>query len=230
MTDATGKIFNVAICPHCGNKAAQNLVFSHEYEGEGYDAKGAKTDEVPPSIYYVAVCSTCDDLSVYNSFVDSPGPEEFSDATLVYPKPKEFEESVPDAVREAYTEASRIREIAPNAYAVMLRRSLEALCDDRGVSQGSLQQRLGELVKRGELPPTLAEMTFILRILGNAGAHHGGRAITIPMTWEMEDFFRAVVEYVYIAPRKLQKFKKGALASREEPMTADKKGASVGDV
>jgi hypothetical protein len=90
----------------------------------------------------------------------------------------------------------------------MLRRALEAVCDDRGVSEGSLQKRLEVLAQRGELPTILSEMTSMLRTLGNAGAHHSSMPITVPMTWGMEEFFRAVIEYVYIAPSKIQEFKK----------------------
>ena len=89
----------------------------------------------------------------------------------------------------------------------MIRRSLEALCDDRGVKEHSLVKMLEELVKRGEIPETLAEMTTVLRLIGNAGAHHSDVKVIVPMTWAMDEFFRAVVEYVYVAPSKLADFK-----------------------
>jgi hypothetical protein len=104
-------------------------------------------------------------------------------------------------------EAAQIQNIAPNAYAVMLRRALEALCDDREIEDGVLQVRLAALARRGEIPPVLAEMTAVLRVLGNAGAHSSAQNISVPLTWGMDDFFRAIVEYVYVAPRKLQDFK-----------------------
>ena len=114
---------------------------------------------------------------------------------------------MPEAIRVCYAEAVRIQKIAPNAYAVMLRRSLEALCDDRGVKKGSLHVRLLELAKRGEIPPILAEMTSVLRSLGNAGAHYDQQKITVPITWAMDEFFRAILEYVYVAPSKLDAFR-----------------------
>lgn len=72
---------------------------------------------------------------------------------------------------------------------------------------GPLHNRLEQLAKRGEIPPVLAEMTTVLRVLGNAGAHNSAQKITVPLTWVMDEFFRAVVEYVYIAPSKLEEFK-----------------------
>jgi hypothetical protein len=131
----------------------------------------------------------------------------FVHADLLYPSKVELDESVPDTVKSSYDEALRISNIAPNAFAVMLRKALEAICIDRGVTQGNLHSRLQELARRGELPATLAEMTSILRILGNVGAHPDEQSITIPLTWGMKEFFRAVVEYVYVAPNKIKKFK-----------------------
>jgi hypothetical protein len=48
--------------------------------------------------------------------------------------------------------AARIRHTAPNAYAVQIRRALEAVCDDRGAAGKVLADRLQNLVDRGELP------------------------------------------------------------------------------
>jgi hypothetical protein len=100
-----------------------------------------------------------------------------------------------------------VQQTAPNAYAVMLRRALEAICRDRGVAKSTLHDSLEELSKRGEIPPILAEMTTVLRQLGNDGAHAASRKVTVPLTWVMDEFFRAVIEYVYVAPGKLANFK-----------------------
>ncbi len=89
----------------------------------------------------------------------------------------------------------------------MIRRALEAICDDRGIEKGSLVQRLRQLAERGEVPPLLAEVSDTLRILGNLGAHSSDMSVTPPDTWAIDDFFRAIIEYVYVAPSKLNEFK-----------------------
>src|SRR5574341_210357 len=209
MPEDKNPIQNIAFCPHCGNTTPQRLVFTHSYEGAGYDAgTGAKEEYGPPCEYYVAVCSTCNDLLLYHNFIDQTDAEHFSEADLIHPNNQQLPDSVPNIVQQAYAEAVRIQRLAPNAYAVMIRRALEAVCDDRKVPNGSLQKRLALLVERGELPVTLSEMTTILRTLGNSGAHYTAKPITIPMTWGMNEFFRAVIEYVYIAPSKIEKFRK----------------------
>lgn len=221
------QIENVAFCPHCGNTAPQRLVFYHEYEEEAYDVTtGEKDDRAYPFTYFAAICRTCGDLLLYSANPSNDDPHKFSATQLVHPTPDNLDDSVPETVRQAHLEAMRIRSIAPNAFAVMLRRALEAVCDDRGVPEGTLQKRLGELVKRGELPAPLAEMTAILRTLGNAGAHHTARPITVPMTWGMREFFRAVVEYVYIAPSKIREFKERLTSAEPEADDSSGKGQS----
>jgi hypothetical protein len=209
MTIPEEPIQNVAFCPHCGNTAPQKLVFSHSYESSGYDTiTGEKDEGGPPCTYYVAICSTCNEVLLYHSFFDENPDEYFSKSTLLYPNNHQLPNSVPNSIQQAYVEACRIQFLAPNAYAVMLRRALEAVCDDRSVPTGTLHKRLEVLVERGELPAKLAEMTSILRMLGNAGAHHSSSPVIVPMTWGMNEFFRAIIEYVYIAPSKIEAFKR----------------------
>ena len=190
----------ILFCPHCGNTTTQKLVYSHAYEDIAYDESGEKSDFAPPCEYFVRICETCNDLLVYYSIVeDLP--------VLIYPKSIELPICVPQKVRQCYLEAAKIKNTAPNAYAVMIRRGLEAICEDRNIKKGSLQERLEILAKNGDIPPTLVEITSILRTLGNVGAHSSSEKITVPMTWGMDEFFRAIIEYVYIAPDKVNEFK-----------------------
>lgn len=98
---------------------------------------------------------------------------------------------------------------------MLIRRALEALCDDRQVSAGSLHSRLAKLAENGEIPPVLVEITTVLRTLGNSGAHNTDQKVTVPMTWQMDKFFRSLVEYVYVAPARLAEFRKSIAKSDE---------------
>jgi hypothetical protein len=195
----------VLVCPSCGNRTPHKLVFQHEHVGTWYSSDGSVTDgDDPTSIYTVFECATCHDISLY-SYLEPVG---FESATLLYPKGDALHKSVPPQVVSNYSEAKRIQTISPNAFAMLMRRSLEALCDDRGAPPGVLAKRLEALVAKGEIPPVLAEITSVLRSLGNAGAHNTSQRVTVPMTWAMDEFFRALVEYVYVAPFRLVEFRK----------------------
>jgi len=202
--DATQR---TAFCPHCGNTAQQTVLFRHSYVGETYTMNGKRSEVGVPCEYFVVVCETCKDLLLYHAMAGDGISDNFQEGALQYPKTPKLHRSVPESVRDCYMEAAQIQNIAPNAYAVMLRRALEVLCDDREIEDGVLQVRLAALARRGEIPPVLAEMTAVLRVLGNAGAHSSAQNISVPLTWGMDDFFRAIVEYVYVEPRKLQDFK-----------------------
>jgi hypothetical protein len=214
----------VGFCPHCGNRAPQELVYTHNYEDAAYGSSGEIDARGMPSSYYVAKCSTCNDLLIYHAMYWEQHVEQlgFTSADLVYPSNFYLHQSVPSGVRASYADAVNVRRV-PNAYAVMLRRALESLCIDRGLPTGSLQNRLRLLAEKGEIPSNLAEVTAILRQLGNAGAHNTGKPITVPMTWAMDRFFRAIVEYVYVAPAELERFR-ASLEQVRSDETPDHKG------
>ncbi len=69
---------------------------------------------------------------------------------------------------------------------------------------------------KGEIPPTLAETIEVIRKLGNLSAHTPDRYLGEYDADAMDDLFRAILEYVYIGPSKLQRL-------RSTPQKAPKK-------
>jgi len=219
LDEPRGEIQRVAFCPHCGNRAPQRLLLKHDYDhpysfvleedGNSY------LEKEEGSSYFVAVCTTCDEVLLYNQYRYKVGVENFTHADLLYPEGIELERSVPDKVRACYAEAARIRRTAPNAYVVMIRRALEALCDDRGTKGRPLKSRLSELASRGEMPALLVEVTSVLRVIGNTGAHHSEAAVSPDLVWLVDELFRTVLEYVYIAPKRLASFRQRLETAKE---------------
>lgn len=168
----------VLICPSCGNRTPHKLVFQHEHAGTWYSSDGAISDEQdsPVSTYTIFECATCHDISLYE-YLDV---DDFEDATLLYPKGDSLHRSVPTQVASNFSEAKRIQTISPNGFAVLVRRALEAVCDDRGAPPGTLAKRLSALAAKGEIPPVLAEISSVLRTLGNSGAHNTSQRVTVP--------------------------------------------------
>jgi hypothetical protein len=50
-------------------------------------------------------------------------------------------------------------------------------------------------------------MTSVLRTLGNEAVHEG-KEVSVYTTWLLDDFFKAIVEYIYVAPSKLARFER----------------------
>jgi hypothetical protein len=202
----------ILVCPHCGNKTPHRRVFSHSYVADWYSSDGTVSKNPPTSYYIGYACSTCEDLSIYGSHDES----EDGEGSLEFPADVVLDKSIPEVVATNYRESKRVQRVSPNAFAVLIRRALEALCDDRKVARGTLHARLAKLAEKGEIPPVLVEITSVLRTLGNSGAHNTDQKVTVPMTWQMDKFFRTLVEYVYVAPARLEEFKKSVAKDKKE--------------
>ena len=194
---------SIGYCPHCGNHAPQTLhgTCTHLHNKDGSHN------------FFLTQCQTCFEGLMYCQIdptncgpQTSHGQFDLSQYELVWPAQGTLHSSVPESVRKVYAEAAAIKSRAPNAFANQIRRSLEAVCKDRGATNRVLAQNLAELAKRGEIPQTLAEMTDVLRQLGNVGSHAGDETIAPEYVDVIDDFFRAIIEYVYIAPHKVNEF------------------------
>jgi hypothetical protein len=161
-------------------------------------------------------CSTCNKSLLYcihnkdnslPSIAHGRGDFFLMEDWLVWPSPGYFHVAVPATIQKIYAEASLIKGRAPNAFANQIRRCLEAVCIDRGATKRILADNLKELADRGEIPQTLADMADVLRTLGNIGSHFDDEEVSPEYVPVIDDFFRAVVEYVYIAPHKVKEFK-----------------------
>src|SRR3989442_5569893 len=166
----------ISFCPHCGNVAPQRLVHQHTTQAKEIDSAGNVTPTSEEN-YYLALCETCDEPLLY--YWDPGMTEEgdltegltyFQDGRLLWPR-HGTPEGLPESVRTCYLEALRIKPVSPNAFAVQIRRALEAMCDDQGAARGPLAKRLKDLSFRREIPPKLVQITDVVRVLWNAGAH-----------------------------------------------------------
>jgi hypothetical protein len=199
----------VAFCPTCGNTAPQRILLTHTYVSTWYREDGSSHRDGPDLIAHFCVCETCSAPLLY----DGIDPDEVGGdwPQLRYPEPAELDNDVPLSIHKIYAQAAKCKPGAPLAFAILIRKALEAICDDRGVEkpnrkEGDLFHRLQKLQARGDIPPTLAKMSDVLRTIGNTAAHEAPDGITVPMTWAIDEFFRAIVEYVYVAPAKIAKF------------------------
>lgn len=198
--DFRDKLHHTAHCPHCANTAPQRIVATHWC-----------TESVNfPTFYVLVACATCRHATLYRDGSPNQPAQEFcgmwslKGKELCWPTVGTLHPSVPSAVQSCYEEAAAIKKRAPNAFANQIRRALEALCKDRGAGKKTLSQNLQELCDRGELPPPLGMMTDILRMLGNIGSHAADESVGREYVDAIDEFFRAVVEYVYVAPHRVK--------------------------
>ena len=197
------KEHRIGFCPHCCNRAPQSLLCTQQHETVGWGI--ADGDEFPyEGCYFVARCETCKEILIYYSFEDNA----FQSAEMIWPNVG-LDKSVPKEVSRIYDEAIRIIHVAPNAFAVQIRRALEALCKDRGTKHRTLAEQLNELADKGEIPKTLSEASDIVRLIGNVGAHASTTEVHPLQATAIDNFFKAIVEYVYVSPARIREFKEG---------------------
>lgn len=194
---------DIAYCPHCGNNAVQLAT--------GTQVGGNEPDVMN---YWFTICTTCKHALLYRAKQDrserptmqsllAPKRFTFSDKEMVWPNAGNLHKSVPESVRSCYQEASLVKSRSANAFANQIRRSLEFVCRDRNANGRTLNDQLRDLRDKGEIPPVLTEMTDILRMLGNMGSHADVEGVDPVYVDAIDEFFRAVVEYVYVAPHRV---------------------------
>jgi len=211
MSSIIEKIKNkrpVLLCPHCGNTAPQQVEYAHEFEYTEVIGPEEEDEVSIPAYYFLVVCATCSKVSLYSNWDVADDPFDLRLATLFYPTTKKFSSVIPKRISKAYQEASRISRVAPNAFACMVRRALEFMCEDKKAVGRTLHDKLQDLSSKNIIPPVLAEMADIVKKLGNIGAHADETNVHREDVEVIDDFFNAVIEYVYVAPEKINKIKK----------------------
>jgi hypothetical protein len=204
----------VLVCPHCGAEASQRLSFHH------CPRRNDEKRNRPYPVYWVAICQAYNELSIWGD-EQSHGLVGFQcgNLTVVYPRKELLKGPVPERITRIYSEAQRIRELAPNGFSVLIRRALEAICDDKNVKDGPLAARLEQLVSQEQFPNSIAGITTVIRLIGNIGAHAGSLDVMPDQARMLDDFFRFVIEFVYVVPSRLADFKASYAGSslRMEP-------------
>ena len=198
----------IAFCPHCGNITTQLLLYTHDCEEIiTMDDEDEGHDESFPFMYYLTVCETCNLPILYGELLWGTDEKDLQKSILIWPKQKILSGKIPQKIRRYYEEAIRIKKIAPSAFAGQIRKCLEALCDARKIKKGQLFKRLKELSDKGEIPKHFIEMADILRFFGNIGVHSSETNIpTLPVD-TIDDFFIAIIEYVYGFPSRIEEMK-----------------------
>ena len=194
----------ILVCPHCGNKAPQEIKCT-AFGTEEIEIGGNTIDIKTYTIF--VQCKTCLEASVYWDWEESNEPGNLKEAPLLFPSTKKFS-GIPKAIQDSYDEAKRVQKISPTAFAVLIRKALEYLCREQTASGNSLKEQLENLAERNIIPATLSRMANALRYFGNIGAHSTEVKIGSEEAGVMDDFFIAVIEYVYVAPEKLNKLSK----------------------
>ncbi|MFI6601076.1 DUF4145 domain-containing protein [Nonomuraea sp. NPDC050536] len=129
-------------------------------------------------------------------------------ARVLWPSPgREIGQDVPSAIREELVHARTcLRAGSPAAAVVHVRRLLEAVCAEHGVTGRTLFHALRELRRRGVIDGWLLNWAEELRELGNAAAHLGGHSLGRGEAAGAVELAEALIDYLYLFSPKFREF------------------------
>lgn len=191
-----------AKCSYCGKETPQiECGKVTEMEELNWD----ELDDYQQTIrweHFLLQCDVCGKVSLQ---VFSPDIE--SDLFQLYPVVKNLSD-LPIDVQNSYSEAKKVKNISPLAFAALIRRSLEYVCIEQKATGKDLNEKLEDLGRKEIIPVALSRMSHTIRAFGNIGAHAKGATVKADEVNIIDDFFLAVLEYVYIVPKKLERAEK----------------------
>ncbi len=227
--------YQIGICPDCGPGAEQRLLFATE------DSYGAIAEQGKIVAYELVEtlslfqCGKCGTNLLYSTRSDVPvsvdqldfhspdevaelDPNQFQElSTLEWPtkkEPHQLTASVPENIRKIYEGALKVKALNPDAFAVQVRRAIQAICIDKGASEYDkdgrpvdLLDNLRELSANRVFAADLTDVLHQLRYLGNVGAHSTDETVKPGVADLVDELFNLLVEYIYEIPHKLERLK-----------------------
>ncbi len=206
------------LCPLHGHLTVLRHLHTSEHKvfGDYIDEK----IKVQKIVYYnIEECTICNGPFIFST--ENHQSISDTDEELLWPEMGILPKSVPSSVRKYYRKAKMKMANDAEGCAHDIRLGLEAICNDRraGTSNESLADRIDALARKDGFPKLIKEMMQVLRHIGNFGSHVRVRARIKPKHVPAIDmFFRAVVQYVYIAPVLLKDFNQYVRRPKNPPL------------
>jgi hypothetical protein len=118
-----------------------------------------------------------------------------------YPQPSLVQiGGLPPSVARPLAEAMKVKELAPNLFAVAIGRTLEAMCKHENVRGSGLTGKLTNLANSGRIPEVYARMATQLRDMRDLGAHANEVEVEPDDVPLLLDFAEGILSYLYVAP------------------------------
>ena len=193
-------------CGHCGNTTPMELAadFRKVYEKKHIGESGYPEFYEEEIIWKLLLCPVCCNLTLLKGCNKDHYELDYSDYEVLYPTWGKPILGLPDDVALEYQSACIVRNVDSNAFGVLIGRVIDKVCIDRGAEGKTLFERLKSLTEKGEIPERLCEIAHNLRKLRNIAAHAELGKLTEAELPVLDDLCRAVLEYVYAAPKLIE--------------------------
>lgn len=197
-------------CKHCGNKGLLKNAAQHKQHYTDYD-DGEVIFEMD-TIWRMLECPVCGEVSLHktysdDSMIDIHG-DYFQEESIEYPRDRYDFIYVPESILESYQASVKTSKIDLNVSLIAIRLVLEKICKERGSKKNNLEAMLKEMVSKNILPETLDKCSFLIRKLGNSGAHGDDIKLSQSDVLELLDFIETILYYIYELPAKIARMNK----------------------
>ena len=197
-------------CNHCGNKGLANLKGNFDSVEEYVDEETKFRSLVSITTWMFLECPVCNNaiLMTHEQYGQSEEEDDDRFYKIIYPLKSIEMKNTPKSIRSKFEAAVKSLHIDKEICMIALRKVLEMICKDQGVTEGKLFDNINELATKGVFPSELKDCSHLIRRIGNDGAHHDVEAITI---WEIKDVISLVefiIQYLYEIPNKINNLEK----------------------
>lgn len=194
----------ILLCQHCGNRTSHTIIEKGEEIEEVEFEEGMKFDYV--HYLWFTRCDNCSKHSLFYCMDDDP-----QESNCLWPNEKRISQAVPKDIRLAYEEALKVKKISKTAFVILIRRALEVLCKEEKVYGDNLAGKIKKLGDSGFIPQKLIDVADLIRLVGNDGAHSAESETTDYEINLIDEFYLAIIEYLYVAPEKVKSLKEKLL-------------------
>lgn len=195
-------------CPHCDKAGIATVHGSVE---------DRDPEHGPPSMLSLTRCHACGQGILFSQEDYGEG---WDDLYRLWPsQQRPLSRHVPEPLRNEHAEARKCFDVkAYTASAVMVRRILEGVCQEWGVTERGMTlinslQKLGE---SGAIDGRLFEWAQELRILGNQGARYTGIPISREDSEDGLALAEALLDYLYVLSKQFDQFKARRASRRSD--------------
>lgn len=208
-------------CPNCH----QRILLTDQNDGYEPASFGKPNPEDNYEWSYVfAECEICwQPLAIRRRIDESKGHRTGVFEILWPVLERNLSDTVPESLRQEHSEARAcFNAKAYTATVVMVRRTLEGVCADHGITTKPLYTALDEMKSTGLIEGRLLEWAQGLRVLGNDAAHFTGRPVSSQDAKDALSLAEALMDYMYVFSAQFEQFRtRRAGQAPDETITGD---------
>lgn len=200
-----GTVYGLERCPQCG--VASPLITTVSEPSKHYKDSFDQT-----WYYFTCLCSKCKRHILFYgfSFTSSRSDEKLRKITVadIYPGLQRAADEIPERAKKFLQQAFESRH-APDGALMLAASSIDSMLKDKGYKQGSLYNRIEKSTEDGLLTAQMRDWAHEIRLSANEPRHADDEfdGATEKDAEQAIEFARALAEYLYVLPARVQKWK-----------------------